>query len=198
MRKIRGFRLSLHPKDLRRRLRRFVNLQACGVEDDASFERHISSIAERIQPAVVFDSLGPESKETSKISPIPGLAHTIGFATLGPGADELLASEQAAGEQRGKLAERVLGLAIEESVRFVIGLIADEVESERCDLSPIHYVSDEGQLALLAEKLKAAKIGLALGQGGLKPRSSAAFCLNWIARPRGKRSSKLEAGKAKK
>ena len=77
MRKIRGFRLALHPKELRRRLRRFVNLQACGVDDEASFERHDSTFTKRIQPAVVFDSLGPESKETAKISPIPGLAHTI-------------------------------------------------------------------------------------------------------------------------
>ena len=72
------------------------------------------------------------------------------------------------------------------------------MESDRCDLSPIHYVSDEGHLAMMAEVLKASKIGLALEGGSLEPRSSAAFCLSWIARPRGKRSSKLEAGKAKK
>jgi len=198
MRKIRGFRLALHPKELRRRLRRFADLRACGVEDEASFERHISSFAERLEPAVVFDSLGPESKETAKISPIPGLAHTLGFVTLGPGADDWLSREQSAGEERGKLAERILAAALEESVRFVSGLIAGEVESERCDLSPIHYVSDAGHLAAMAEKLKASKIGLALDGAGLRPRSSAAFCLSWIARPRGKRSPKLEAGKAKK
>ncbi|MBI5244767.1 MAG: hypothetical protein HY922_13945 [Elusimicrobia bacterium] len=198
MRKIRGFRLALHPKEMRRRLRRLANLQACGVEDEAAFERHIASVSKSLQPAVVFDSLGPESKETARISPIPGLAHTIGFATLGPGADGLLALERSAGPERGKLAERILQMALDECVRFVIGLIAEEVEAERCDLSPIHYVSDPGQLALLSEKLGASKIGLALEDGGgLKPRSSSAFCLNWIVRPRGRRS-KTEAGKAKK
>ena len=87
-------------------------------------------------------------------------------------------------------------LSIEEAVRFVIGLIADEVEQERCELSPIHYVSDPAQLDFLAGKLHASKIGVKIDESIFTPRCSAAFCLSWIAKAR--RRSKAESGRAKK
>ncbi|HAH08133.1 MAG TPA: hypothetical protein DCM05_16680 [Elusimicrobia bacterium] len=196
MRKIRGFRLALHPRDMRRRLRRAADMQSLGLDTEEAFLRHVDSFSERLHPSVVFDSFGPESKETARLAPIPGLGHTVGLLTLGPGADEWMDAERRAGGEKAKLAERILTLSIEEAVRFVIGLIADEVEQERCELSPIHYVSDPAQLDFLAGKLHASKIGVKIDESIFTPRCSAAFCLSWIAKAR--RRSKAESGRAKK
>ncbi len=184
MKKIRGFKLALHPKELRRRLRKSVDFAALGLQEEAAFQRHLDAMARRLSPAVLFDSLGPESAQTAALAPIPGLAHTVGLLTLGPGTEAYLASEDAAGAGRGALARLLLQAAVESSVFFVTDLLKDELEEERCELSPIHYLSDPAKTAALFDKLQGGKIGLRSAQGTLSPAFSAAFCLSWISKPR--------------
>jgi hypothetical protein len=197
VRKIRGFRLALHARELRRRLRRAADLPGLGLDDESLFEKHLKGFGARLEPSVVFESFGADSTDTAALSPLPGLAHTIGLVTLGPDADAYLAEQRESGARHAKLAECLRKVALEEGVRFVIGLIAEEVEDERCDLSPIHYVLDPDALAFLLEKLSAAKIRVELSSGTLRPECSAAFCLSWIARPRGRRSAKADPAKKK-
>ncbi|MFA6092950.1 MAG: hypothetical protein WCU88_09160 [Elusimicrobiota bacterium] len=198
MRKIRGFRLAIHPKELRRRLRRAADLEAVGLAEDEAFEKHVVGFGRRLSPSVVFESFGAESKDTAELSPLPGLAHTLGALSLGAGADAFCQEEREAHEERGKLAAYLTRMALEEGVRFVIELIAEEVEDERCDLSPIHYLREPGQLAFALEKLCASKIGLSCEEEGrLRPEIAAVFCLSWIARPRGRKVSKSGASKKK-
>jgi hypothetical protein len=184
MRKIRGFRLRLPVKETRRRARKAVDLDALGLADEARFARYLDDFSGALSPAVIFDSFGPESMDTEAFAPVPGLAHTLGLATLGPGIGPRAAEERGRGEARGKLYDLCAGLALEASVQFVIGLITDEVEAERCDLSPIQYLTDGEALGLATEKLAGSKIGIKLEANRLVPEYSAAFCLSWISRRR--------------
>lgn len=184
MKKIRGFKLSLHPKDLRRRLRKSVDFAALGLQEEAAFQDHVDALTRRLSPAVLFDSLGPESAQTAAMAPIPGLAHTVGLLTLGPDTQPTLDAEDAAGAGRGALARLLLQASVEASIQFVTDLLKDELEEERCELSPIHYLADPVQVAALFDRLQGGKIGLRLAEGALSPAFSAAFCLSWISRPR--------------
>ncbi|MFA5139479.1 MAG: hypothetical protein WC728_09635 [Elusimicrobiota bacterium] len=186
MRKIRGFRLRLPVKETRRRTRKAVDLAALGLAEEPRFSRYLDEFSASLQPAVIFDSFGPESMDTEAFAPIPGLAHTLGLATLGPETSQKAAEERGRGEAHGKLYDLCAGLALEASVQFVIGLITDEVEAERCDLSPIQYLTDAEALGLALEKLEGSKIGIKLEANRLVPEYSAAFCLSWISRRRSK------------
>jgi len=192
VRKIRDFRLRLSHKELRRRARTAVDLGSIGLSedrrDDPKFERLVDGFCSRLKPAVLFESFGPDSPETAELSPLPGLAHTLALATLGPCAGELVAEARTESETRGKLYELMARMAGEESVQFVTGLLKDEVEEERCELSPIHYLTEAQALALAFQKLEGSKIGLSLEAGSLHPAFSAAFCLSWISRGRSRKS----------
>jgi hypothetical protein len=161
-----------------------------GLDSESPFARHVSSFVCEMSPSVVFDSFGADSPGTARFSPLPGLAHTVGILTLGEGAGRALAAESEAGASRGRLAEALLNLAREEGVRFVAELVSDEAEAERCDLSPIHFVTDDALLAEAVDRLQASKIGVSLEAGRLRPECSWAFCLSWVARPKGRRAKK--------
>lgn len=200
MRKIRDFRLRISHKELRRRARSVVDLASLGLSedrrDDRKFEVLVDAFSARLKPAVLFESFSSESTETAELSPLPGLAHTLALITLGPGAAEAQAEARTESEARGKLLDLMALMAGEEAVQFVANLLKDEVEEERCELSPIHYLSDPEALSLAFRKLDGAKIGLSLEAGRLLPEGSAAFCLSWVSRGRSRKTkAKPQAGR---
>jgi hypothetical protein len=204
VRKIRDFRLRLSHKEVRRRARSTVDLQSIGLgqsedrfrRDDPALEKLVDAFCGRLKPAVLFESFNPDSTETAALSPLPGLAHTLALTTLGPGAGEAVAEAGARNETRGRLYELMARMAGEEAVQFVTGLLKDEVEEERCDLSPIHCLTERQPLTLAFEKLGGSKIGLSLDAEGLHPVFSSAFCLSWISRGRSRRPKpKPQAGR---
>ncbi|MFH1724156.1 MAG: hypothetical protein ABII00_05980 [Elusimicrobiota bacterium] len=192
MRKIREFNLRLPFKEIRRRARQAADLNAMGL-DDPKLQLLIEVVQRRLRPAVIFASFGPESRETAALAPIPGLAHTLGLATLGPDIAPLIAETRTENEQRGGLLELVAAVALERAVQFVTGLLRDEVESERCELSPIQHLDEAEAVSAVLERLGGGKIGLKLEAGRLSPEHSTAFCLSWIARKGRRRKSKTRA-----
>lgn len=198
MRKIRNFNLRLPFKEIRRRARKVVDLDALGL-DDPKFYTLLTDVQRRLRPAVIFDSFGPESEDTAALAPLPGLAHTLGLATLGADVASLLSEERAKGEERGRLAELIASAALERTVQFVVGLLADEVEAERCELSPIHHLNEPEAVGAVLEKLGGSKIALTLEAGRLDPEFSTAFCISWIAK-KGRRKhsrARVSAGRKK-
>lgn len=196
MRKIRGFRLKIPHKDFRRRARKIVDLNALGLADDRSIELAIKDFLARVRPAVIFDSFGPES-ETAELSSMPGLAHTLGLVSLGPDVGPMVAEAGTTSESRGKLLELMVSSAIDQAVQFVIGLLKEEVEAERCQLSPIQHLRDADAEAVL-RALDGGKIGMALEAGRLTPERSTAFCLTWLAKPRRARKPRPKAPSGRK
>jgi len=172
MRKIRDFKLRLPYKEIRRKIRKELDLDAMGL-GDPRFQIFIDSVQERLHPSVIFESFGPDADTAG---------HTLGLATLGAGSTDLSLEARAAGPERGRLMELVSAAAMERTVQFVLGLLEEEVEAERCELSPIHYLQDPEQVLTVVEKLEGSKIGLRCEAGRLLPDSSAAFCLSWLMR----------------
>jgi hypothetical protein len=181
MRKIREFNLRLPFKELRLRARRALDLDALGI-DDAAFSEWIASLEKTASPAVVFDTFGPDSEETAALSPIPGLGHTVGLASLGADVAGWVDERRTESAEKGELAELLAGQALDRCIKFVLNLIKDDVEEDRCELSPIQPIEDGEQLAFLIEKLDGGKIDLSLDAGHLRPGWSTAFCVSWIAK----------------
>jgi hypothetical protein len=192
VRKIRDFRINLSHKELRRRVRTAVDLCALGLSDERRLEAEVHSFASKLRPAVVFETFGPDSAETAGLSPIPGLAHTLGLATLGPTVSQALDEARTESEPRGRLYGILAAMALEHAVQFVAGLLREETEAERCELSPLHVLSEPAAIGLAHRRLEASKIGVSFEAGRLVPEHSSAFCLSWISR-RGSRKPRPKA-----
>lgn len=191
--KIRNFRLRLHFKDLRRKARRRFDLDKLGL-DDAAFQALLAGLEDAMRPAVIYASFKADSAATARLAPIPGLAHTLGLATLGAGLAPEMARRGAASPEHAGLVALLAGSALDQAVQFVVALLKDELEAEDCELSPIHFIEEAGALGELFSALGGEKIDLALESGRLVPAPSAAFCLSWIAqRRRSKAASKSPA-----
>lgn len=199
MRKIREFNMRLPFKEIRRRALRGAEWPpgrgpAAGGFDDVKLAAVLARAEAALKPSVLFDSFGPDSPETAALAPIPGVGHTVAVTSLGSdfGArlEELLTEDAGA----AKVLQAAAATASERATQFVLSLIKEDVEDERCDLSPIHYLDDPEALAKVLAKLEGPKIGVALEAGRLTPSYSKAFCVSWLAR-KGKRGPAKAAKK---
>jgi hypothetical protein len=193
MRKIREFNMHLPFKEIRRRALRGAEAGPLGFEE-SKLPSVLARAEAALKPSVLFESYGPDSPETAALAPIPGVGHTVAVTTLGPafGArlEELLTEDPRA----AKVLEAAAATAFERATAFVLSLIKEDVEDERCDLSPINYLDDPEALATVLAKLEGAKIGVTLEAGRLAPGHSKAFCVSWLAR-KGKRGPAKAAKK---
>lgn len=188
MRKIRDFNMRLPFKEIRRRALRGAEAPPPGF-DDARLIAILDRAEKGLKPSVLFESYGPDSPETAALSPVPGLAYTVAVATMGPSFPHILDELRTEHPGSGKILDAAAAVAGERAVQFVLSLIKDEVEDERCELSPIHYITDPDALSLVLSKLDGAKVGVTLEAGHLAPGQSRAFCVSWIAR-KGRRGAK--------
>ncbi|TBR24749.1 hypothetical protein EPO15_03515 [bacterium] len=190
MRKIREFNMRLPFKEIRRRaLRPGPHAQAVGGIDDARLASVLERAEAALKPSVLFESYGPDSPETAALAPIPGVGHTVAVTTLGPGFGARLEELLTEDSRVAKVLDAAAATAFERATAFVLSLIKEDVEDERCDLSPINYLDDPEALAKVLAKLEGSKIGVSLEAGHLTPGHSKAFCVSWLAR-KGKRGAK--------
>lgn len=183
MRKIRGFKLKLRVKEVQRRARKArLDLAALGLGTETQLQGWLDKVSATAAPAVLYDSFSAE--ETGGLSPMPGLACSLAVATIGPDFDVLAERIEAERNKELPLFELAARAALEEAVRFVLTLVEDEAAAERCGLSPIQYLENREQLAAILAKLEGHKIGVALGENGLRPIRSTAFSASWLARSR--------------
>ncbi len=185
MKKIRDFNLRLHYKDIRQRARRKFELNKLGL-DDENLSKLIDQAEKRLKPAVIYESFGPEA-DTVSLAPVPGLAHTLGLVTLGPDLMPFIVEIREISGPRGELLDMVASLAIKQAVNFVVSLLKDDLEAERCELSPIEYIEDPELVRTAYDKLEGDKILVELRDGSLHPEHSAVFCISWLAKRRGKK-----------
>lgn len=188
MRKIRDFNMRLPFKEIRRRVMRGAIAPPAGF-DDARLVAVLDRAEKSLKPSVIFDSFGPDSPETASLSPVPGLAHTLGVTTLGPAFAATLEELRTESSGSARALEAAAAVAAERAVQFILSLIKEEVEDERCDLSPLHYLEDPEALVKVLAKLGGEKVGVTLEAGRLRPGYSRAFCVSWIAR-KGRRGAK--------
>lgn len=186
MRKIRNFKLVLRTKELQRRAKRArLDLAACGLGSEDIVSTFLEDFATGLSPAVVYESFG--ASQSPQESPIPGVASSLGIATLGAGAERELAS--LAGEEGGlrvPAAQLAADMALDQAVQFVLTLLEEEAAQEGCQLSPLSGLEDPAALASAVERLQAAKIGVTLAEGRLSPPHSAAFSVSWLTKSKSK------------
>ena len=194
MKKIRNFNLRLHFKEIRLRARRKFDLVKLGLNDE-NLNKLVGEVEARLKPAVIYESFGPENADTARLSPVPGLAHTLGLATLGPDLLPYIVETREISEQRGELLDLVAASALRQAVNFIISLLKDDLEDERCELSPLEYLEDTDAVKAAHEKLEGGKILVELKDGALYPEHSAVFCVSWLAKRRGrKKRTKTSSG----
>ncbi|MBI4349783.1 MAG: hypothetical protein HY553_23300 [Elusimicrobia bacterium] len=183
MRKIRGFKLKLRVKEIQRRAKKArLDLGALGLGTEPQLQGWLDKLSTAAAPAVLYDSFPAE--ETGGLSPMPGLACSLAVATLGPDFDVLADRIAAQRPDELPLFEVAAQAALEEAARFVLTLVEDEAAEERCGLSPIQYLESREQQSAILAKLEGHKIGVALGENGLRPIRSTAFSASWLLKSR--------------
>lgn len=169
MRKIIGFKIELRPKEIARKAKK-SNLDISGL--DSSIQRALK----HLKPAVLFDSFPAEKDPEENLSPLPGLAFSLALATLGESWDEQ--------NSQDPLYPVLSQVALEEAVRFVSSLVAEEALQEKCELSPVSLITDPSICEEALKRLNGFKIGVSLLEGKLTPPSTLAFSVSWIAKTR--------------
>jgi hypothetical protein len=196
MRKIKGFKLSLKPKELARRAKKAgLDLQPLGFltppvprresEPTESFVSWTAVYEQAVAPAVVFESFpAPSTTEAQMLSPMPGLAYSLIVATLGAGWTQAKAKE--VDPERAPVLGVLEDLALEEAIRFAAAIVEQEAMEDGCTLSPMTILSDAPALELALGKVSGEKIGVALDNGALSPSASRACTLSWLAKTKSK------------
>lgn len=180
MRKIRGFKLKLRIKEIQRRAKKAkLDLTAAGLTADVALEAWLGKVSAAAAPAVLYDSFPAE--EAIGLAPMPGLACSLAIATLGPDLDAFAEKLSAERPAEAPLFDLAAAAALEEAARFVLQLVETEAAQERCSLSPIHSLEGREPLEAILAKLEGHKIGVALGEAGLRPKRSTAFSVSWLA-----------------
>lgn len=183
MRKIKNFRLSWRVKEVLRRAKKAgVKPGEAGFTDEDQLLAFLdTTLTPALSPAVLFDSYAAKT-EAAALAPLPGLACSLGLATLGPSFDEAVARVEDPVKQA--LARLAGHAALDQALQFAGGLIAEEATGEKCELSPLQPLTEPGALANLLDRLDGSKIGVSYADGSLTPAFTAAFSVSWIAKPR--------------
>ncbi len=187
MRKIRNFKLVLRPRELARRAKKArLQLEAAGLASEDMLATFLEDFGRRLKPAVVYESY-PATKDVS-LAPIPGVASSLGIASLGREAEAALEAvlAQPEGAARVPAARLAAEMALEQAVQFVLTLLEDEAAQEGCALSPLSPLSEPDALSACVERLGASRIGVAFEDGRLAPLHTAAFSVSWLVKSKSK------------
>ena len=184
MRKIKAFKIALRPHEIKRRAKKAkLDLDAAGFPEPA-LAKLLERTAKGLLPGVVFDTYGHPDPDQPLLSPMPGLAYSLILATLGDGVGPVAAREPSVPAALWPMIEEH---ALEESVRFASGLLADEAEKDNCELSPLTPLSAAAAIAAALRKLDAsAKLGVTAEDGRLSPAASLAVSQSWLAKSKAK------------
>lgn len=183
MKKIRGFKLNLRPKELQRRAKKAkLDLAALGLGEEAALAEYAARFAEASRPSALYESFPADSQ--LRLSPVPGLAYSLALVTLGPEADSFVELSARQRPEAAPLLPLLATLALEDASRFVFGLVEEEAKQEQCELSPIEYLKDPAALRSAVARLEGQKIGVSVLPDGLRPVHTVACGISWLSRTR--------------
>lgn len=182
MRKIRGFKLNIRPKEIQRRAKKAkLDLAAIGAGDEPALNALIAPFVKSAKASVLYESF-PGEEEQNILSPVPGVGYSLCLATLGIELADYAAHCSQQNPSLAPLYEIMAQSALDDATRFVLGLVEDEAKAEHFELSPMQLLSDAPALEAIVARLEGAKINVAASPEGLKPKHSSAFSLSWLAR----------------
>ena len=206
MRKIKGFKIALRPKELLRRAKKAgLDLEAWDfavyqpaygarpreLVSTPEFQGALNGALGAMQTAVLFDSYAAASGEAPaapELAPLPGPAYSLILVTLGRTFMDHKARVLAANPAQSALWALIEEAALEDAVRFATSLLEQEAAQEGLELSPLSFLTGSKALGMVLEKLPGSKIGLSLAGEFLDPPASRAVSLSWLAKARKKLS----------
>ncbi|MEK7388485.1 MAG: hypothetical protein AAB036_02180 [Elusimicrobiota bacterium] len=180
MRKIKGFKLTLRPHEVKRRAKKSrIDLEAAGLTD-VPLAKFLDAASKTVVPGVIFETFGHPDPDQAVLSSIPGLAYSVILATLHESFKTLVVSHPSVPQPLWNVLQEH---ALDEAVRFASGLIADEAEKDACELSPLTTLHDPVALEAALRKLDGeAKLGVSLMDGKLSPVASLAVSQSWLSK----------------
>ncbi|MBI5883051.1 MAG: hypothetical protein HZB91_08105 [Elusimicrobia bacterium] len=207
MKKIRGFKLSVRPKEVHRLARKAgLDLAPFGVEPPpegrptavsaagvAALSREIDPAVRLLTPAVLYESFPGSTVADASIkllAPIPGVAFSLVLATLGESIGAKKRELEGSDPPRARLWAVICESALAEAVRFASSLIETEAALENCELSPLNPLTGNEALAAALDRLDCSKIGVSLADDGLRPPDSTIVTLSWLSKSRGRNKPK--------
>src|SRR5579859_874406 len=186
MRKIRGFKLNIRPKEIQRRAKKAkLDLAAIGAGDEPALNALIAPFVKAAEASVLYESF-QGGDEQNILSPVPGVGYSLCLATLGVELDAYITLCAQQNPPQAPLYEVMADSALDDATRFVLGLVEDEAKGEHFELSPMQMLTDAPALEAIVTRLEGAKIGVAASAEGLNPKHSSAFSLSWLARSKSK------------
>ncbi|MBI4054963.1 MAG: hypothetical protein HY402_02395 [Elusimicrobia bacterium] len=168
-RKVKNFKLEIREKEVLRRLKK------CG-DGSLSLEavrEAVERASQNPSPAALYRSF--QNPETAKES-LPPCAQSLPGLAVSVGAVALQGSWP-----RDTLWQTIQEVALEEALRFALGLLESEAAQEQCALGPpVILTAPEDRLALF-KILELEKIGVALSKDGeWEPSACSAFLVGWL------------------
>ncbi|OGS04450.1 MAG: hypothetical protein A3G41_09080 [Elusimicrobia bacterium RIFCSPLOWO2_12_FULL_59_9] len=145
-------------------------------------------------PAVVFDTFPPSSEASDVLAPVPGLAFSLAAVTLGEAPSARLEAARSGGNlTEARLIEIAAEVGLEAAARFLLSILETEATLERCELSPLQYLTEPQLIASAAKLLDVSKIGVCPAAPEtelaypLRPSLSRLFSVSWISKSRARR-----------
>lgn len=213
MRKIRRVKITIHHKEIARRLSRLkCDLKAAGLEGDLQVKEFISGLAARLEAGTVFDSFDKEFTGFNGTGLPEKCFFTVAAATLG---EQFSAHVLGIPDPNAKAAALVVGYEfLETAADLVCEIAAEEAAKENFNLGqyeiiraplleppqdiriplPVFiresatYPPETAETALppLFERLNAPKIAVATNNGVLTPAFTVVFIRKWQSRKKGR------------
>ena len=200
MRKIRKFKITLHYKEILRRLRGAgIDLPSAGFNDESELAVFLTSLHSALEPGVVYELLEGRNLELNSL----GLDYQISSLcalTLGHKIDEEIA--KIINPQALVIANIALMEFLRTAIMFMADVVRDEAQKEEFETESytiiatpqfnystqpkfireakhIEVAQARELLSVLLDRLNAKKVGITYQQGQLMPKNTIVFVLPW-------------------
>lgn len=200
MRKIRKFKITLHYKEILRRLRGAgIDLPSAGFNDESELAVFLTSLHSALEPGVVYELLEGRNLELNSL----GLDYQISSLcalTLGHKIDEEIA--KIINPQALVIANIALMEFLRTAIMFMADVVRDEAQKEEFETESytiiatpqfnystqpkfireakqIEVAQARELLPVLLDRLNAKKVGIVYQQGQLMPKNTIVFVLPW-------------------
>jgi len=213
VRKIRRVKITIHHKEIARRLSRLkCDLKAAGLEGDLQVREFISGLAARLEAGTVFDSFDKEFTGFAGTGLPEKCFFTAAAATLG---EQFSSHVTGQAEPNARAAAMVAGYEfLETAAELVCEIAAEEAAKENFNLGPYEIIraplleqpqdikvplpvfiresaafppeTAETALPPLFERLNAPKIAVSTNNGVLSPAFTVVFIRKWQSRKKGR------------
>jgi len=200
MRKIRKFKITLHYKEILRRLRGAgIDLRAAGFNDESELAVFLTSLHSALEPGVVYEFLEGQNMETNPLG-IDYQMASLCALTLGEKIDSEVA--QIVNPQALVIANVALMEFLRTAIMFMADVVRDDAKKEEYETEnytivavPQFNYSNQPKfireakqievskareiLPALLDRLNAAKVGIKYQEGQLLPKNTIVFIIPW-------------------